>query len=87
MYKKVSVTGLHGNISFSETSNENLEQISRVKTNFEIDWGRCQKCMKPCKILLNHVKKSKKCQEKYDMELLERESKKRSMELKKSQTC
>ena len=33
---------------------------------------------------MNHVKKSKKCQEKYDMELLERESKKRSLELKKA---
>ena len=56
MYKKVFVTCLQGNISFSETSSENLEQISSVKTHFEIDWDRCQKCMKPCKILLNHVK-------------------------------
>ena len=43
MYKKVSVTELHGNISFSETSSENLEQISSVKTHLEIDLDRCQK--------------------------------------------
>ena len=51
IYQKVYVTGY-----WFETYGENLEPIV-ADENIDIDWDRCQKCRKPCKILLNHVKK------------------------------
>merc|ERR1711954_180464 len=49
----------------------------------DIDWNRCKSCKKDLKLLINHLKKSVKCQEQYDMLALEVESKERAAKMKK----